>query len=519
MISSAQNSSEKNTTISSKTIAIVGAGVTGTSMAIQLSEMAQARQLPIQLALIDSAKPGEGLPFQRYSTDPELDAAYSMAQPVERGWHNPQSRLAFAEYLNPENPQSIAHTFQPRSKFGEFIKNEYENAQKNCDHTQVKIEHRPFRVEALRSTDDTRFELRLENGGALNADKVVLAVGHDFDSQLWALKEKPWCFFYPFNLDNAKQHIENYKNKPLLVLGSGQGFLDIIDFLDRVGFQQAVHCVSSHRPSHYWLFDPAANSRNDKAIVNQLNAFKFYNCNFENLFKLSIQLNDNDYSALKTLNDLLELDLHANDQSKLGKMLLLEKLRAHIDEAADAYTLEQKGLMKNLIDTQMSRGISQSRFDLLEGLKNSGRFHWHQETLMPDHFTDLNSGCVSVHMPRADQEIEFGGVLNATAIARAPLNQQGELNTRIVFMKNLKSENHLAENPENPKYLQAGEQRLKGLYLAAGPNTHKRWVLETFAPLNRQFAEDILEQIQNGQAQLTFIDQDAVDSGSESKAS
>ena len=148
------------------TVAIVGAGFSGTALAIHL--LRQRRAASLRIVLVDpAAQVGAGVayatrdypyPLNVAAGQMSLDSAY------------PRD---FLDYLCDQGIHAEPGDYLPRQVFGEYLRTRFETARAMAP-DGVASTHVAARALQLRRSP-AGFDLWLDNGSALRADEVVLA--------------------------------------------------------------------------------------------------------------------------------------------------------------------------------------------------------------------------------------------------------------------------------------------------------------------------------------------------------
>lgn len=246
------------------TIAIVGAGFSGTMTAVHL--LRQARR-PLRIVLIDRADtPGHGV---AYRDQPECYLLNVRAGNMSAFPDRPDH---FLDWLN--NAYSPCHPvgpgkFLPRRIYGLYLEAVLAEAQHDA-RRGVSLEFRRGEVNGLRDGKDGKdgTSLRFAGGGQLRADRVVLALGNpgpaDPAPAARGLQNNPRYLGYAWSspgLYSIKRH------EDLLLIGSGLTTLDWLAALDNLGHRGRIHVVSRrgllpqlHQAAqpHALSFDPLA---------------------------------------------------------------------------------------------------------------------------------------------------------------------------------------------------------------------------------------------------------------------
>jgi uncharacterized NAD(P)/FAD-binding protein YdhS len=152
-----------------RTIAIIGGGFSGTSLAIHL--LRQPYPTGAQLVIIDpQEQPGPGL---AYAT---RDYPYPLNVAAAQMSLDPAHPADFLEFLGGQGIQAAGGDYLPRQVFGDYLRERFQAAAR--DSTGLRASHRRGRVLQLRRTADGGWDLWLDDGTVQRADIVVLALGN-----------------------------------------------------------------------------------------------------------------------------------------------------------------------------------------------------------------------------------------------------------------------------------------------------------------------------------------------------
>jgi uncharacterized NAD(P)/FAD-binding protein YdhS len=228
-------------------VAIVGAGFSGTALAIQLLRLAS--ETGLRITLIDPHEQiGAGVAYAA------RDYPYPLN--VAAGQMSLDSTMPddFLEHANGQGIHAAAGDFLPRQVYGEYLRARFAAARAGagphvtCDH------HRASVLQLRRATQVSPFEIWLDDGKALQADEVVLALGNPAPACPGALAGISGTHRYvrdPWTI--GAQPGEEIQS--VLLLGSG---LTMIDAALRLAALRPrvrhIHVLSRHG----WLPQPQA---------------------------------------------------------------------------------------------------------------------------------------------------------------------------------------------------------------------------------------------------------------------
>lgn len=235
------------------TIAIIGAGFSGTMVAAQLLRRAES---PLKIHLIERQPPiGGGVAYRTRSSDHLLNV------PVERMGAWPEDPEHFLHWLQehrgePEIPDRVERgDFVPRRLFGDYVASLLTSVRRSAPE-HVELNQIAGEVIDLEERPGGGGILRFADGRELPADHVVLALGNlpgeypiprplpIYHSARYV--HVPWR---PDALDNVGTDDE------VLLVGQGLTAMDLIVQLERRGHRGTIHALSRngqrpqvHRP-------------------------------------------------------------------------------------------------------------------------------------------------------------------------------------------------------------------------------------------------------------------------------
>jgi uncharacterized NAD(P)/FAD-binding protein YdhS len=227
------------------TIAIVGAGASGTLTAVQLlrraAEVAPAHAsgAHLRIVLIErSGDWGRGIAYSGTPTSGRLNVpARGMSAFPDRPEH-------FLRWLCARDPTAVPGTFAPRAAYGDYLAELLDSAIAGAP--MVGFERVVSEVLAVRS-EPGRARLGLADGRSIDADRVVFAIGNfapsdpaiDDPSFYWDPRYigTPWS---ATALDGLQP------DRPVLLMGTGLTMFDIVATLSERGHAAPIHVLSRH---------------------------------------------------------------------------------------------------------------------------------------------------------------------------------------------------------------------------------------------------------------------------------
>ncbi len=221
-----------------RTIVIVGAGFSGTAVAINLLRLSYWK--PLHVVLVDRAKHmARGVAYA------PSQYPYLLNVPAGRMSLNPSDPLEFLTFARKTHPGATEEDFLPRPLFGEYLETALAAAESSSP-PHVQLHRLRAEVCAIRRTDDTSpFRLQLADGNSVIADDVVLALGNP----------PPASFSGTRVLHGSPRYVGDPWSSPpafrpgetALVIGTGLTMADVVlAGSDASGMQVTFHAISRH---------------------------------------------------------------------------------------------------------------------------------------------------------------------------------------------------------------------------------------------------------------------------------
>ena len=197
-------------------IAIIGAGLSGTTVAIQL--LRRVAPGSVRILLIDSRdEAGAGV---AYAT---RDYPYPLNVAAGQMSLDPTHPHDFLEFARGQGIDATAADFLPRQVYGDYLRARLAEAHAAQPRTEFELLH--ARVLQLRRNVTGRFEVWLDDGRALAPDHVVLALGNAPPAtppELEPIVGTPFHVHDPWSLG----HFTNRDVESVLLIGSGLTMID-----------------------------------------------------------------------------------------------------------------------------------------------------------------------------------------------------------------------------------------------------------------------------------------------------
>jgi uncharacterized NAD(P)/FAD-binding protein YdhS len=226
-----------------RTIVIVGAGFSGTAVAINLLRL--SRSAPLRIVLVDRGQIARGVAYA------DREYPYLLNVPAGRMSATSAAPLEFLAFAQRWWPQAHAEDFLPREIYGRYLEWTLHTAELAAPpHVRLhRVRGRVSRIERAPGSPHT--QVHLSDGRRFVADEVVLALGNPPPARLPGTEA----------LLGAPQYVENPWRAPItfnpgetvLVLGTGLTMADIVV----AGTEAAAGQVVVHALSRHGLVPPA----------------------------------------------------------------------------------------------------------------------------------------------------------------------------------------------------------------------------------------------------------------------
>ncbi len=221
----------------SRTIVIVGAGFSGTAVAINLLRLARAE--PLRITLVDRTRVARGAAYARSEYPHLLNVP---AGRMSASSADPAEFLAFAQCRLPD---TTAEDFLPRELYGDYLESVLKAAELGSP-PHVRLERVYGHASRIEQgcDDGSPIHVHLVDGRRLTGNDVVLALGNPAPARLPGV-EALWGF---------PRYIENpwiappafHPGETVLVVGTGLTMADIVLAGNRASPSAVVHAISRH---------------------------------------------------------------------------------------------------------------------------------------------------------------------------------------------------------------------------------------------------------------------------------
>jgi uncharacterized NAD(P)/FAD-binding protein YdhS len=227
------NQTDRDQKMSQCTVAIIGGGFTGATLAAQLLRNSGGS---VSVALIErGARLGRGVAYSTECTEHLLNvrARNMSAYPDE-----PEHFLKWAR-LN-HDPGASPDDYLPRAVFGQYVASVL---QQEIERHPGQLEHVQDEAVSISHIGDTA-EIRLRSGRVLFADKVVIALGNFPPGDPRLPGRTPHSLRYVSNPWKASTLGDVSHDKSVLLVGSGLTSVDVAITLRVRGFRGTIHILS-----------------------------------------------------------------------------------------------------------------------------------------------------------------------------------------------------------------------------------------------------------------------------------
>jgi uncharacterized NAD(P)/FAD-binding protein YdhS len=238
------------------TVAVIGGGFTGTTLAAQLVRHTDPS---FSVAVIEkSGLPGRGMAYSAESNSHLLNV------PAKDMSAFPEDREHFLRWAKSNYERKVEPcSFLPRKEYGRYLGTIFSEAVQFGG--QRRLHWKRDEARALSPTGDGKIEIRLRSGARILADKVVLALGNfpSSDPLLPGLvpgdspRSSPDLYFSNPWSDTSFAGVEHLES--ILLLGSGLSSVDVAVELRHRGFPGTIHILSrrgllphSHKTHSPW---------------------------------------------------------------------------------------------------------------------------------------------------------------------------------------------------------------------------------------------------------------------------
>jgi len=218
------------------TVAVIGAGASGTLAAIYLLRAAAAERVPLRIALIDRwGQHGLG---RAYAT---TDPAHLLNSPVDRmsAVADDPGHLARWAAANGFRPDG----FLSRPAYGRYLRELLADAERTAGPTATVTRMTSDVVGLTYSGSGRPLRLDLAAHGRIDADAAVLATGNQPPAAPFGVPASPRYIGDPW-VPGALDGVAD--GSPVVILGTGLTMLDVAISLTGANPDTVVHAVSRH---------------------------------------------------------------------------------------------------------------------------------------------------------------------------------------------------------------------------------------------------------------------------------
>jgi uncharacterized NAD(P)/FAD-binding protein YdhS len=241
-----------------RTIVIVGAGFSGTAVAINLLRLPHAGSR--RVVLIERAEIARGVAYTRRETP------YLLNVPAGRMSLSTQDPLQFVSYARRSLPRTTAEDFLPRELYGQYLETSLLRAAQAAlpDVRLERVHGEVIAVEKPHRT--THLRVHLQTGGTVTADALVLAPGNPPPAPLPGAHGLPRSRYAA----DPWQMPATFRGESLLVVGTGLTMADIVlGGTEAAEGRTTIHALSRHGliPACQTEFHPLEDERLGRALT------------------------------------------------------------------------------------------------------------------------------------------------------------------------------------------------------------------------------------------------------------
>lgn len=222
-------------------IAIVGAGFSGTALAIRLLQLCTE---PLTISLLEQRDQfGPGIAYQPYSSEHLLNvAAGKMSLFAEQPLHFVDWLLQQPDYQH-HNPALLAQAYVTRALYGQYLQHHLKH--QLCQHPAVQLNCLQRQISRIEPYQQG-YLLTDAKGEQLLATEVVLACGNQSPRNFSFLSQATLASdFYQQNPWQTP-HLNPDSDAPILILGNGLSMVDTVLALKAQGTQKTILSLSPH---------------------------------------------------------------------------------------------------------------------------------------------------------------------------------------------------------------------------------------------------------------------------------
>ena len=221
-----------------RTIVIVGAGFSGTAVAINLLRLSYWR--PVRIVLVE-----RGERMARGAAYADRSYSYLLNVPAGRMSMSSSDPLEFLKFAQQRIPEATEDDFLPRALYGDYLESVLLNAELSSPaHVQLhKVRGNVCAVE--RTSGNSNFRVEFDDRTMFIADDVILALGNPPPANLpgtQALRASPQYIADPWSGPSSFK-----PNESVLVIGTGLTMADtVIAGNEAAAGEVTFHAISRH---------------------------------------------------------------------------------------------------------------------------------------------------------------------------------------------------------------------------------------------------------------------------------
>lgn len=241
-------------------VAVIGGGFTGTAFILNLIRL-MLRSKPSGIAKIrvlwfDANRAyGRGLPYAKQCSADE--GVFLLNQPAYAQSPFSDEPDLYSRWIE-RNYQLNHCTFTSRTLFGLFLETQLNNHLRLARHHRLPLvmERVPERVQDVVSKADRYEIVTASDGERVDADAVVLAIGHLRHDPFQSLSGAPAYVSNPYDLDSYRAALHSAAGaKNVILIGGGPTTVDAVRALEHLNYQGRYTIITGSN-QNLWAFEP-----------------------------------------------------------------------------------------------------------------------------------------------------------------------------------------------------------------------------------------------------------------------
>ena len=221
-----------------RTIAIIGGGFSGTTVATHLLRLLDSE--PTRIVLIERARCiARGVAYA------DREHEYLLNVPAGRMSANPREPLEFLTFARRRLPYATAEDFLPRALYGEYLESSLAHAELSARPDVQLSRVRAEIVEVSRDAHSGSIQLRAADGRTITADDVVMAFGNPAPASPPSLDGLLGSSRYSQDPWTAPSSCR--PGETILIIGTGLTMADVVSATSvNCNDNVTIHAISRH---------------------------------------------------------------------------------------------------------------------------------------------------------------------------------------------------------------------------------------------------------------------------------